>query len=105
MLDGRILAVIEPRSNTMRGGEHLDQLGPATAAADHVFWYQPVGLNWSLQRIVDQSNCSAEVVSDIDTLVAKIVTAAQPGDAVVIMSNGSFGGLHDRLLSTLATME
>ena len=103
--DGRILAVIEPRSNTMRGGEHLDQLGPATAAADHVFWYQPVGLNWSLQRIVDQSNCSAEVVSDIDTLVAKIVTAAQPGDAVVIMSNGSFGGLHDRLLSTLATME
>ncbi len=102
--NGRILAVIEPRSNTMRSGEHLEQLAPATAAADHVFWYQPTGLDWSLQRIVDQSVCAAEVVSDIDELVTKVVAAARPGDAIVIMSNGSFGGLHERLLSTLASI-
>lgn len=101
---GRILAVIEPRSNTMRGGEHIDRLGPATTAADCVFWYQPPGLNWSLQRIVEQSICAAEVVSDIDELVVKIVDWSRAGDTVVIMSNGSFSGLHERVLAALTAV-
>src|SRR5690606_37786710 len=52
---GRIVAVIEPRSNTMRLGTHLQQLAPATAAADEVIWYQPPGLDWPLEAVVAAS--------------------------------------------------
>ncbi len=98
---GRLIAVIEPRSNTMRSGVHGERLAKATAAADEVFWYQPTGLDWSLERIVAGGNGCARVVSDIDDLVQSVATAAQPGDAVVIMSNGGFGGFHERLLAAL----
>jgi UDP-N-acetylmuramate: L-alanyl-gamma-D-glutamyl-meso-diaminopimelate ligase len=100
---GQLLAVIEPRSNTMRMGEHRMALAPATAAADQVFWYQPAGLNWSLDDVVDASTVPAQIFSDIDTLVAAITSRAAPGDDVVIMSNGSFGGIHQRLLDALAS--
>ena len=100
---GRLIAVIEPRSNTMRSGIHGQRLASATAAADKVFWYQPPGLDWSLERIVVESNPSAAVVSDLDALVQAVASEAAPGDAVVIMSNGGFGGFHERLLAALTT--
>lgn len=99
--DHRVIAVIEPRSNTMRRGEHRAQLPTATRRADRVFWYQPPGLDWSLDSVVTESEAPASVISDIDALVKEIVDATRPGDRVVIMSNGAFGGLHDRLLSVL----
>ncbi|EED31388.1 UDP-N-acetylmuramate:L-alanyl-gamma-D-glutamyl-meso-diaminopimelate ligase [gamma proteobacterium NOR5-3] len=98
----RVLAVIEPRSNTMRMGEHRSALAPSTAAADEVFWYQPKALGWSLEDVIDSSAVPASISEDIDALVARIVDHALPGDDVVVMSNGAFGGIHERLLSALA---
>ena len=98
---GRVIAVIEPRSNTMRRGEHQAKLAPATASVDEVFWYQPPGLDWSLERIVNDSPVPAHVMMDMDALVAAVTAAAAPGDAVVIMSNGGFGGVHQRVLDAL----
>jgi UDP-N-acetylmuramate: L-alanyl-gamma-D-glutamyl-meso-diaminopimelate ligase len=98
----RVLAVIEPRSNTMRMGEHRAALAPSTADADQVFWYQPRGLGWSLDDVLAQSKVPALISDDIEELVALIVERALPGDDVVVMSNGSFGGIHERLLSALA---
>ena len=99
---GRLLALIEPRSNTMRMGAHRDGLAAATADADRVFWYQPEGLDWSLDDVVAASPVEASMASDIDALVAEVVTAAEPGDQVVVMSNGGFGGIHQKLLDALA---
>lgn len=98
----RILAVIEPRSNTMRLGSHLERLAPATVAADQVFWYQPAGLDWSLDRVVAASDGKARVFDAIDTLVGAVAAMAQPGDQVVVMSNGGFAGIHQQLLDALA---
>jgi UDP-N-acetylmuramate: L-alanyl-gamma-D-glutamyl-meso-diaminopimelate ligase len=97
----RLIALIEPRSNTMRMGQHRRALAAATAAADAVFWYQPAGMNWSLGELVDNSAVRAAVVEDIDGLVAQVVANSRPGDRVVIMSNGGFGGIHGKLLAEL----
>ena len=97
----RIIAVIEPRSNTMRLGAHKDSLAPSVAAADEVLWYQPQGLNWDLGPVVAASPVAAEVLDSIDAIIAKVVASARPGDQVVIMSNGGFGGIHQKLVSEL----
>jgi UDP-N-acetylmuramate: L-alanyl-gamma-D-glutamyl-meso-diaminopimelate ligase len=99
---GRLLALVEPRSNTMRLGQHRQQLAAASADADHVYWFQPEGMDWSLESVVENSAAPASLSGDIDALVETVVAAARPGDQVVIMSNGSFGGIHQRLLDRLA---
>jgi UDP-N-acetylmuramate: L-alanyl-gamma-D-glutamyl-meso-diaminopimelate ligase len=98
---GRLLALIEPRSNTMRMGEHRGALAQSVAAADRVYWYQPEGLDWSLDEVVAAGVTAASVHGAIDELVATVAAEALPGDVVVIMSNGSFGGIHRRLLAAL----
>ncbi|MFK8043704.1 UDP-N-acetylmuramate:L-alanyl-gamma-D-glutamyl-meso-diaminopimelate ligase [Congregibacter sp.] len=98
----RVVAVIEPRSNTMRMGEHRAALAPSTAKADAVFWYQPRTLGWSLDDVLESSEVPATINEDIDELVKCIVDETLPGDDVVVMSNGAFGGIHQRLLSALA---
>ncbi len=98
---GRLIALIEPRSNTMRMGEHRQQLAAATAAADRVFWFQPPGMDWSLDSVVEHSRSPAELVGDIDVLAQKVAAQARPGDQVVIMSNGGFGGIHQKMLAQL----
>ena len=97
----RLIAVIEPRSNTMRMGEHRTALAPATAAADRVYWYQPPGLDWSLRDVVDDSPVPASIAGDIDVLIRDLAAAARPGDDILIMSNGAFGGIHRRLVAAL----
>lgn len=96
--NGRLIAVIEPRSNTMRLGEHAALLAPATASADLAFWYQPKGLDWQLQDALSTPPIPTEIVSDIDVLVRSVVDKVRPGDHVVVMSNGSFGGIHEKLI-------
>jgi UDP-N-acetylmuramate: L-alanyl-gamma-D-glutamyl-meso-diaminopimelate ligase len=100
---GRLIALIEPRSNTMRRGEHREQLAPATGDADQVFWFQPEGMDWSLQSVIEDSPVAAELCCDLDDLVRKVSSTVRPGDQVVIMSNGGFGGIHQKLLSQLPT--
>ena len=97
----RIVAVIEPRSNTMRLGVHKADLASATDQADTVVWYQPPGLDWDLQPVVAASKVPARIASDMDQLVATLAQQSRAGDHLVIMSNGSFGGIHQKLLQAL----
>jgi UDP-N-acetylmuramate: L-alanyl-gamma-D-glutamyl-meso-diaminopimelate ligase len=98
---GRVIALVEPRSNTMRMGKHREELAAATEAADRVYWFQPPGMDWSLDTVVADSPVPASVLTDVDEMVAQVSQEARPGDQVVIMSNGSFGGIHQKLLTRL----
>lgn len=100
-----VVAVIEPRSNTMRLGAHKAQLAEATAAADQVYWYQPEGLDWSLDEVVAQSPVPARLETDINRLVSRLVNELPRGAEVIIMSNGGFGGIHQKLLKALEQRE
>ncbi|MCG6656397.1 UDP-N-acetylmuramate:L-alanyl-gamma-D-glutamyl-meso-diaminopimelate ligase [Halomonas campisalis] len=98
---GRLLAVIEPRSNTMRLGTLSARLAESVAAADAAFWYQPSELDWSLAQVVEASPVPARLIEDLEALVAALVAEARPGDRIVVMSNGSFGGIHEKLIAAL----
>ncbi|MBF9001704.1 MULTISPECIES: UDP-N-acetylmuramate:L-alanyl-gamma-D-glutamyl-meso-diaminopimelate ligase [Vibrio] len=98
----RILAVLEPRSATMKLGVHKETLARSLSVADEVFLFQPNNIPWSVQDVADHCDQKAIVKDDIDSLVAAIVQEAQPGDQILVMSNGGFGGIHDKLLKALA---
>ncbi|MFZ5395841.1 UDP-N-acetylmuramate:L-alanyl-gamma-D-glutamyl-meso-diaminopimelate ligase [Acinetobacter seifertii] len=97
----RLWAIIEPRSNTMRMGSHKDGLAHSARLADDVIWYQPEGLDWDLQPVIEAASNRAQVSRSLDEIIERIVNEAGEGDAVVIMSNGGFGGLHQKLMSAL----
>ncbi|AJD49176.1 UDP-N-acetylmuramate:L-alanyl-gamma-D-glutamyl-meso-diaminopimelate ligase [Isoalcanivorax pacificus W11-5] len=100
----RIIAVIEPRSNTMRLGAHRARLPECVAAADQVIWYQPAGIDWSLQDVVAASPVPARTLDSIDAVIAQLVAEYGQGDApahIVVMSNGGFGGIHGKLVEAL----
>ena len=99
--DARLIALIEPRSNTMRMGEHRANLAQSTALADQVYWYQPAGMAWSLADVVSDSPVPAQIEQDIDSLVQTVAASSRPGDRIIIMSNGGFGGIHGKLLAEL----
>ncbi|HEU4843261.1 MAG TPA: UDP-N-acetylmuramate:L-alanyl-gamma-D-glutamyl-meso-diaminopimelate ligase [Burkholderiaceae bacterium] len=100
---GRILAVLEPRSNTMKLGAMKDALPGSLAEADLVFGYgSRQALGWSLGDALAPLGARAGAYEDIDTLVAAIAAAARPGDHIVVMSNGGFGGVHQKILQALA---
>ena len=98
----RIIAVIEPRSNTMRMGIYKDALAESTVHADLVYWYKPESVDWDLQDIVDASLSEGSVYSSIDAIVEQVCEEATVGDQVVIMSNGGFGGIHRKILDQLS---
>lgn len=97
----KLWAIIEPRSNTMRMGSHKDGLAHSARLADEVMWYQPEGLDWDLQPVIDAASNKAVVARTLDDIISTVVTQAGEGDAVVIMSNGGFGGLHQKLIAAL----
>ncbi|WKE66296.1 UDP-N-acetylmuramate:L-alanyl-gamma-D-glutamyl-meso-diaminopimelate ligase [Gallaecimonas kandeliae] len=97
----RILAVLEPRSNTMKAGVHADQLNAAVKAADRVFWFEPQGLKWSIKDLCRDSQVPASYSDSVDELVAMLVREARAGDHILVMSNGGFGGIHQKLLDAL----
>ncbi len=98
---GRILAVFEPRSNTMKLGTMKSQLPWSLEAADLAFCHSG-GLDWDATEALTPMGARAQVGKSIDELVAQVVSAAQAGDHIVCMSNGGFGGVHERLLKALA---
>ncbi len=100
--ESRIVALIEPRSNTMRQGAHRAALAPATSAADHVIWFEPQGMDWSLQDVVKSSMVSASICHSVEEMIVAAMDSAKEGTHIVIMSNGSFGGIHQKLLAALA---
>ncbi|HEY6897265.1 MAG TPA: UDP-N-acetylmuramate:L-alanyl-gamma-D-glutamyl-meso-diaminopimelate ligase [Rhodocyclaceae bacterium] len=96
----RILAVLEPRSNTMKLGTMKAQLPGSLAAADQVFCYGH-NLGWDPAEALAPLGDKAGTFGDLDALVAAIAAAARPGDQVLVMSNGGFGGIHGKLLAAL----
>jgi UDP-N-acetylmuramate: L-alanyl-gamma-D-glutamyl-meso-diaminopimelate ligase len=96
--DAQIIAVIEPRSNTMKMGVHSQNLATATDQADQVLWFQPSTMPWSLNDEVTSGKASRFVVKDIEELVRLTLQMALPGAHIIIMSNGSFAGFPKRLM-------
>jgi UDP-N-acetylmuramate: L-alanyl-gamma-D-glutamyl-meso-diaminopimelate ligase len=99
--NSRILAVLEPRSNTMKAGVMKDRLAASLAAADRVYCYS-AGLQWNAAAALAPLGAKAEAHADFERLLAAVAGAAQAGDHIVIMSNGGFNGIHDKLLARLA---
>jgi UDP-N-acetylmuramate: L-alanyl-gamma-D-glutamyl-meso-diaminopimelate ligase len=97
----RILAVLEPRSNTMKLGAMKDALPASLKDADKVFCYAG-NLGWDAKVVFTPMGDRAQVHDQLDTLVDAIVSEARAGDQILIMSNGGFGGIHGKLLERLA---
>ncbi len=98
----RILAVLEPRSNTMKLGAMKAALPASLARAERVFCYD-ANLGWDVAGALAPLGAKAAVHRDLDALVIAIVAEARPGDQILVMSNGGFGGIHAKLLERLAT--
>ena len=97
----RIVAVLEPRSNTMRMGVHRDVLAGSLAEADEVWLYIPPDLDWDAAPVLAALQGRAQGRGEVGALARDLAAAARPGDHVLIMSNGGFGGLHEQLLREL----
>ncbi len=97
----RILAVLEPRSNTMKLGAMKDRLAASLADAERVYCYTG-GLGWDAQSALSSLGEKAECHEDLGALVKSLVSRAAPGDHVLVMSNGGFQGVHQTLLGALS---
>ncbi len=99
--NARILTVLEPRSNTMKMGVHKDTLANSWQKADEVYLYEPEGMDWSLVDSVAHSNAPTHCFRDVEKIVQGVCNVAQPGDHILVMSNGGFEGIHGRILDAL----
>ena len=97
----RILAVLEPRSSTMKAGLMKDRLPASLEQADRIFCFS-ANLGWDVAAALAPLGDRVRVESDLERLVGAIVAEAQPGDQVLVMSNGEFGNIHERLLALLS---
>jgi UDP-N-acetylmuramate: L-alanyl-gamma-D-glutamyl-meso-diaminopimelate ligase len=97
----RLVAVLEARSNTMRMGVHKQTLAPSLAGADAVYLFAPPDLGWDAGAVAREVGSKAATESSIQALLARLGADLAPGDHVLIMSNGGFGGLHAQLLQKL----
>ena len=97
--DKKIIAILEPRSNTMKMGVHKDTLAKSLSIADDVYLYQAENLKWDLANDINKE--SIQVFSSIQAIIDKVVLEAHVDDHIVIMSNGGFEGIHQRLLDAL----
>jgi len=98
---GRVIAVLEPRSNTMKLGTHKAALADSLRGADRVFVYKSPDVKWDVGDAMVPLGILVEVHEDLARLTEAIVAESRPGDHLVLMSNGAFGGLHERLLEAL----
>lgn len=98
--DKRIIAILEPRSNTMKQGVHTETLADSLQLADYVFALQPDNLGWDLPKALNVLKHS-DVENNVDDILDKVVAMLKPNDHVLIMSNGGFAGIHQKLLDML----
>ncbi|MDW8468213.1 MAG: UDP-N-acetylmuramate:L-alanyl-gamma-D-glutamyl-meso-diaminopimelate ligase [Burkholderiales bacterium] len=101
MPGGRILAVFEPRSNTMKRGVWKDALAESFAAADRVYVHT-AGIGWDAKQALAPLGPRARCERELERLIDRVVRDSTPGDRILVMSNGSFGGIHEKLLAALA---
>ncbi len=97
----RIIAVMEPRSNTMKLGRHRSGLASAFADADQVLFYQPATLGWDIASATAELAAKHRVLEDIDHMVQLLVAESVAGDCIVFMSNGGFGGIQRKFMDQL----
>ena len=97
----RILAVMEPRSATMKMGVHKDSLADSLKEADRVFVYQAPNIKWDVAGAFNGLGSRASVIRDLDALTDAVMAELRRGDHVLIMSNGGFGGFHEKLIDRL----
>jgi UDP-N-acetylmuramate: L-alanyl-gamma-D-glutamyl-meso-diaminopimelate ligase len=97
----RIIAVLEPRSNTMKSGVHKDTLAQSFQQADQVFVFQNEQVKWSVAELTAQSTVPCYVMQSFEQLVNTLTDIAQPHDHILIMSNGGFMGIHQQLIDRL----
>jgi UDP-N-acetylmuramate: L-alanyl-gamma-D-glutamyl-meso-diaminopimelate ligase len=100
----RIVAVLEARSNTMKLGVHRETLAPALAQADRAWFLNSADLGWDLPSAVAALGARASFAATVDDLVKGLAADSRPGDHVLVMSNGGFGGLHDKLIAALRAL-
>ena len=98
----RILAVLEPRSNSMQLGLHKETLAESLCDADEVWILEPADLPWDLQQVAVNCRANCHVETTIDAIIDDVANTAQATDHILIMSNGEFGGIHQRLLKRLS---
>jgi UDP-N-acetylmuramate: L-alanyl-gamma-D-glutamyl-meso-diaminopimelate ligase len=99
--NARIIAVVEPRSNTMKLGVHRDLLAASLALADRAWFLDAPDLGWNLPAALAPLGERVGFAATVDALVQRLADESHPGDQVLVMSNGGFGGLHDKLLAAL----
>ncbi|MBL8514781.1 MAG: UDP-N-acetylmuramate:L-alanyl-gamma-D-glutamyl-meso-diaminopimelate ligase [Betaproteobacteria bacterium] len=102
--DQRIIAVLEPRTNTMKLGTMGAALPEALTNADVVFVFAK-NLGWNVAKAFEPIGTKTGVFDDLDAMVASIAVMAKPGDQILVMSNGGFGGVHGKILHALAMKE
>lgn len=99
--NSRIIAILEPRSNTMKMGVHQHTLAKSWQQADEVLLFEPPGMDWSLADAAKTSATPARCYHDVEHIVQRVKDEHQPGDHILVMSNGGFEGIHQRLLDIL----
>ncbi|MBL1259078.1 MAG: UDP-N-acetylmuramate:L-alanyl-gamma-D-glutamyl-meso-diaminopimelate ligase [Thiotrichaceae bacterium] len=97
----RIIAILEPRSNTMQMGVHKETLATAFAEADEVMLFQPDNSDCAMQPIATDIGSHAQVFDDVDAIVTQAARSATAGTHLLVMSNGAFGGIHQKLIDAL----
>jgi len=97
----KIIAILEPRSNTMRLGIHKASLADSLQVADEVILFEPKGLDWNIDDLVSSLGDKAKKYTEVDTLVANVVKSVNSGDQLLVMSNGGFDGVHEKLIEAL----
>ena len=99
--DGRLLAVLEPRSNTMKAGVHKETLAGSVNDADGTYWFEPENISWSLSDVVRACRAPAHSYQSTAEIVDAVVNDARPGDRILVMSNGGFDNMPRRLAKAL----
>jgi len=99
--NARIIAVLEPRSNTMKLGTHREPLKQSLQGAEQIWLYQGPDVKWDVAGLAGELGMHARVHADIDQLVSDLAAEVKSGDQILIMSNGGFGGIHTKLLEKL----
>lgn len=99
-----IIAIVEPRSNTMRMGVHKNQLAQAWEQADMVHLLEPHNLAWSLQDVIDNSEVEVAAHKSVQTIIDAVAISAKPGCHILVMSNGGFEGIHQKILTALGAV-
>lgn len=97
----KIIAVLEPRSNTMKLGVHKEALVNSLSMADTIYCFQDKNMQWSIQELFDEQGKQVTIATEIDELVRLLAEQTQPNEHILIMSNGGFGNIHNKLLDKL----